>query len=128
METINFKLSPCSVYFMVSFWVILHVPSYEDGTDCVPKRLLIKFRRRGIIQKKTYNIWKLDRDRHRVSFIRAAQIHYLQTLPVVSVKKCKLCKLTLRRLMSYIYMEHPFLMFLDHTQRHSTVGRTPLYE
>ena len=36
--------------------------------------------------------------------------------------------LTLRRLMSYIYMEHPFLMFLDHTQRRSTVGRTPLGE
>jgi len=35
--------------------------------------------------------------------------------------------LTLRRLMSYIYMEHPFLMFLDHTRR-STVGRTPLDE
>ena len=34
--------------------------------------------------------------------------------------------LTLGRLMSYIYMEHPFLMFLDHTQRRSTVGRTPL--
>jgi hypothetical protein len=30
--------------------------------------------------------------------------------------------------MSYIYMEHPFLMFLDHTQRRSTVGRTPLEE
>ena len=28
----------------------------------------------------------------------------------------------------YIYMKHPFLMFLDHTQRHSTVGRTPLDE
>ena len=28
----------------------------------------------------------------------------------------------------YIYMEHPFLMFLDHTQRRSTVGRTPLDE
>ena len=26
----------------------------------------------------------------------------------------------------YIYMQHPFLMFLDHTQRRSTVGRTPL--
>ena len=26
--------------------------------------------------------------------------------------------------MSYIYMEHLFLMFLDHTQRRSTVGRT----
>ena len=36
--------------------------------------------------------------------------------------------LTLRRLMSYIYMEHPFLMFLDHTQRRSTVGGTPLDE
>ena len=36
--------------------------------------------------------------------------------------------LTIRRLMSYIYMEHPFLMFLDHTQRHSTFGRTPLDE
>ena len=28
----------------------------------------------------------------------------------------------------YIYMEHPFLMFLDHTQRRSTVSRTPLDE
>jgi len=36
--------------------------------------------------------------------------------------------LTLRVLVSYIYMEHPFLMFLDHTQRRSTVGRTPLDE
>jgi len=36
--------------------------------------------------------------------------------------------LTLRSLMSYIYMEHLFLMFLDHTQRRSTVGRTPLDE
>ena len=42
--------------------------------------------------------------------------------------------LTLRLLMPYIYiyiyiyMEHLFLMFLDHTQRRSTVGRTPLDE
>ena len=27
-----------------------------------------------------------------------------------------------------MYMEHPFLMFLDHTKRRSTVGRTPLDE
>ena len=39
-----------------------------------------------------------------------------------------LVQLTLKRLMSYIYMEHPFLMFLDHTQRRSKVGRTPLDE
>ena len=37
-------------------------------------------------------------------------------------------QLTLRLLMSYIYMEHLFLMFLDHTYRRSTVGRTPLDE
>jgi hypothetical protein len=30
--------------------------------------------------------------------------------------------------MSYMYTEHPFLMFLDHTQRRTTVGRTPLDE
>jgi len=30
--------------------------------------------------------------------------------------------------MSYIYMEHPFLMFLDHTPRYTTFGRTPLDE
>ena len=39
----------------------------------------------------------------------------------------RLSQLTLRRLI-YIYMEHPFMMFLDHTQRRSTVGRTPLDE
>ena len=47
-----------------------------------------------------------------------------------------LVDLTLRLLMSYIYiyiyiyiyMEHLFLMFLDHTQRRTTVGRTPLDE
>jgi len=39
-----------------------------------------------------------------------------------------LTTLTLRLLMSYIYMEHLFLTFLDHTQRRSTVGRTPLDE
>jgi len=44
------------------------------------------------------------------------------------VSKIKVKSLTLRLLMSYIYMEHPFLMFLDHTQRRTTVGRTPLDE
>ena len=36
--------------------------------------------------------------------------------------------LTLRLLMSYIYGAPLFLMFLDHTQRRTTVGRTPLDE
>ena len=41
------------------------------------------------------------------------------------VSRVRVKLLTFRLLMSYIYMEHPFLMFLDHT-RCSTVGRTPL--
>jgi len=44
------------------------------------------------------------------------------------VSRIRVKSLTFRRLISYIYMEHPFLMFLDHTQRRSTVGRTPLDE
>ena len=44
------------------------------------------------------------------------------------VSRIKVKSLTLTLLMSYIYMEHLFLMFLDHTQRRTTVGRTPLDE
>jgi hypothetical protein len=44
------------------------------------------------------------------------------------VSRIRVKSLTLRLLMSYIYMEHLFLMFLDHTQGRSTVGRTPLDE
>jgi len=51
-------------------------------------------------------------------------------------RECQGVKLTFRLIMSYIYiyiyiyiyMEHLCLMFLDHTQRRSTVGRTPLDE
>ena len=54
--------------------------------------------------------------------------HFLQ------FSRIRVKSLTLRLLMSYIYiyiyiyMERPFLMFLDHTQRRTTVGRTPLDE
>jgi hypothetical protein len=44
------------------------------------------------------------------------------------VSRIRVKSLTLRLLISYIYMEHPFLMFLDHTRRRTTVGRTPLDE
>ena len=54
--------------------------------------------------------------------------------PVRKIQNLTEHNLTLRLLMSYIYiyiyiyMVHLFLMFLDHTQRRSTVGRTPLDE
>ena len=66
-------------------------------------------------------------DKHGV---RSLEVSFVFQLPPRGYCVCK--SLTLRRLMSYIYiyiyMEHPFLMFLDHTQRRSTVGRTPLDE
>ena len=60
-------------------------------------------------------------------------ICYLQALLAhhfLHVSRIRVKSLTFRRLMSYIYiyMEHPFLMFLDHTQRRSTFGRAPLDE
>jgi len=58
-------------------------------------------------------------------------ICYLQALLThhfLHVSRIRVKSLTLRLLMLHIYMEHLFLMFLDHTQRRSTVGRTPLDE
>jgi hypothetical protein len=54
----------------------------------------------------------------------------LRAQHILHVSRIRVKSLNLRILMSYIYiyMEHPFLMFLDHTQRRSTVGRTPLDE
>jgi len=45
----------------------LYLPAYEDGTGSVPKRLNIEFRRRGITQKKTYNIVQLFC--HNIQFV-----------------------------------------------------------
>jgi hypothetical protein len=56
--------------------------------------------------------------------------HLLALLGVhfLHVSRIRAKSLTLRLLMSYIYIKHLFLMFLDHTRRRTTVGRTPLDE
>ena len=76
----------------------------------------------------------------------SAETVFLKGFSVLTVRQCEISSvawrlpllLPLRLLMSYtyiyiyiyiyIYMEYLFLMFLDHTQRRSTVGRTPLDE
>jgi hypothetical protein len=50
------KPSPVWIPQLFSNLVIIHLLAYEDGTDSVPKRRHIKFRRRGSTQKKTYNL------------------------------------------------------------------------
>ena len=85
------------------------LPAFEDGTDTWFRNVGKLHIDAGDIPKRTYTI--------------------LCTCVYGFV-------LTLRLLMSYIYiyiyiyiyMKHLFLMFLDHTQRRSTVGRTPLDE
>jgi len=44
-----------------SSFLHLHLHPHEDGTDSVPKRRHIKFRRRGITQKKAYNIQNMEK-------------------------------------------------------------------
>ena len=67
------------------------------------------------------NINPLNTELNPICYLLALLAHHFLHVSRIRVKS-----LTLRLLMSYIYMEHLFLMFLDHTQRRSTVGRTPL--
>ena len=67
----------------------------------------------------------LNAELNPICYLLALLAHHFLHVSRIRVKS-----LNLRLLTSYIYiyMEHLFLMFLDHTQRRSTVGRTPLDE
>ena len=69
------------------------------------------------------NFNPLNAELNPICYLLALLAHHFLHVSRIRVKS-----LTLRLLMSYMYMEHLFLMFLDHTQRRSTVGRTPLDE
>ena len=78
-----------------------------------------------------FTINPLNAELNPICYLLALLAHHFLHVSSVRVKT-----LTLRLLMSYIYIyiyiyiyvEHLFLIFLDHTQRRSTVGRTPLDE
>ena len=69
----------------------------------------------------------LNPELNPICYLLALLAHHFLHVSRIRVKS-----LTIRLLMSYIYifiyMEHLFLMFLDHTQRRTTVGRTSLDE
>ena len=81
------------------------------------------------------NFNPLNAELNPICYLLALLAHHFLRVSRIRVKS-----LTLRLLKSYIYiyiyvyiytyihMEHLFLMFLNHTQRRSTVGRTPLDE
>ena len=62
------------------------------------------------------------RRRVYLNLITYSQVTWYQS-PCIRCIRTRNPRLTLRLLMSYIFMEHLFLMFLDHTQRRSTVGK-----
>ena len=62
-----------------------YLSAYEDGTDSVPKRWHIKFRRWGITQKKAYNI----QDTVKVWNQECPKQACLTTWPVVCVGGCR---------------------------------------
>ena len=85
--------------------------------------------------KQELNFNPLNPELNPICYLLALLAHHFLHVSRIRVKS-----LTFRLLMSYIYiciyiyiyiyiyMEHPFLMFLDLTQRRTTVGRTPLDE
>jgi len=82
-------------------------------------------------QENDERINHLNAELNPICYLLALLAHHFLHVSRIIVKS-----LTLRLLMSYIYiyiyiyiyMERIFLMFLDHTQRRSTLGRTPLDE
>jgi len=76
------------------------------------KILKTYFMKRKRMIKKRLEINPLNPELNPICYLLAllGAHHFLH------VSRIRVKLLTLRRLMSYIYMEHPFLMFLDHTQ------------
>ena len=91
------------------------------GTGSSPK--IFVFRQYHSTNTSYSFINPLKPELNSICYLLALLAHHFLHVSRIRVKS-----LTFRRLMSYVYMEHPFLMFLDHTRRRSTVGRTPLDE
>ena len=67
-------------------------------------------------QLQKWQLNPLKPELNPICYLLALLTHHFLHVTRIRVKS-----LTIRLLMSYIYMEHLFLMFLDHTQRRSTV-------
>ena len=77
----------------------------------------------GITELQKYQFNPLNAELNPICYLLTLLAHHFLHVSRIRVKS-----LTIRLLMSYIYMERLFLMFLDHTQRRRTVGMTPLDE
>jgi transposase len=68
-------------------------------------------RAKDVAAINTHTLNPLNPELNPICYLLALLAHHFLDVSRIRVKS-----LTLRLLMSYIYMEHLFLMFLDHTQ------------
>jgi len=109
---------------MVSTHIGLH--KYFCITSCILPHIPLQVTTYSVKGSNKHNnqcFNPLNPELNPICYLLALLAHHFLHVSRIRVKS-----LTLRLLMSYIYVEHLFLMFLDHTQRRSTVGRTPLDE
>ena len=119
----RFRLLPATTRICTKV-VIRNIPISDGGCQCETRQRLSLTRKSGsstLQNRRSVN--PLNPELNPICYLLALLAHHFLHLSRIRVKS-----LTLRLLMLYIYMAHLFLMFLDHTQRRSTVGRTPLDE
>ena len=119
---LNAELNPiCHLLALLGAHHILHVSRIRvNATYCLLFRKLYEYLNTLYGQNVEFFLClnaELNPVCHLLALLGAH--HFLH------VSRIRIKSLTLRLLMLYIYMEHLFLMFLDHTQRRTTVGRTP---
>ena len=121
------KPYPCYISFLQNVpnkQCIVHFEKFKTITHLVNKFPFFIEPASQYCRKKCFTFNPLKPELISICYLLALLgAHYFLHVSRIRVKL-----LTFRLLMSYIYMQHPFLMFLDHTQRRSTVGRTPLDE
>jgi len=97
--------------------------AFKKGRETVENEPYEHRPRTSITGENSDRVHALIRENRRITVHELSGILSISDGSVTTIIK----SLTLRLLMSYIYiyMEHQFLMFLDHTRRRNTVGRTP---
>ena len=108
------KISVCNVLFITTIIDIIITAMQNADFSHHPARNV------NIAVSLYRAINPLKPELNPICYLLALLAHHFPHVSRIRVKS-----LTFRRLMSYIYVEHPFLMFLDHTQRRTTVCRTP---
>ena len=114
-------------YFAEVYLISFLPVKYQTGNWAEIGRMVETYLAVNCLKPKICLLNPLNPELNPICYLLALLAHHFLHVSRIRVKL-----LTFRRLMSYIYiyiyMEHPFLMFLDHSQRRSTVGRTPLDE